>query len=91
MSEEKYYISGYSYIPSEDTLLCEVKNEPYSQYESERLYMTEHGAFYVIRVSCEHKEVRILTEREALRFMDQHAACILTENYDSVFGTPERG
>ena len=53
--------------------------------------MTERGAFYVVRISPEYREVRLLNEKSAWEFMDQHAAGINTENYDSVFGVPERG
>lgn len=91
MSGEKYYISGHSYFPDEDTLLCEVIHEPYSQYDAEKLYMTERGAFYAVRISPEYREVRLLNEKSAWEFMDQHAAGINTENYDAVFGVPERG
>ncbi len=91
MNEEKYYIAGFSYIPEEDTLLCEVKGEPYSQYDSERLYMTGRENYYMIRKTGDHREVKLLTEKEAIRFMDSHAAGINTDNYDAAFGVPERG
>ena len=93
MRREKYYISGRAYFPEDDTLLCEVKPGSFNLYE-EQLYMTARGAFYVIRSFPEQDdcdEIKLLTDAEASRFMEQHAAGIITDNYDNVFGVPERG
>ena len=91
MSEQKkYYIAGKAYIPEEDMLLCEAMPGEWPQCIM-RLYTTENEAFYLVTIQDGGEAVRILNEKEAYHFMDEHAAGIRTENYDAVFGEPERG
>ena len=56
------------------------------------LYQTPKGAFFTLRESAvDGVSVEVLDEVAARSFMDEHAAGIITENYDRIFGEPKEG
>jgi len=92
---ERYYISGKQYIPKNSTLLCVAcSNDMFSKaaWNSEKLYRTGKGAFFIVQEGGgNEKKASLLDKEKALEFMDRNTAGIITENYDMVFGIPEEG
>ncbi|WP_313584548.1 hypothetical protein [Lacrimispora sp.] len=92
---ERYYIGGKQYIPKKSTLLCVADgNDMFSKaaWNSEKLYRTGKGTFFIVREGADNEEkVGLLDEEKAFEFMDRNTAGIITENYDVVFGVPEEG
>ena len=85
---EQYYIGRKRYSPEESTVLCS-----YDWCgESAALYRSQKGALFLVEDRADMETaVKVLTETEALEFMDAHPAGIVTENYNAVFGEPEPG
>ena len=94
---EKLYMNGRAFIPKKDILICNVcETDPMKLAFAgteiyERIYATTKGTFYKVRNTERRKEARILSKEEAFSFLEENAAYIITDNYDSVFGEPERG
>ena len=85
---ERYYIGGKQYIPEESTPLCKAAGI----MGTTTLYHTEKGAFFIVKEEeASGTTAELLTEKQAREFMDNHAAAIDTDNYDAIFGEPEKG
>lgn len=83
-----YIVNGKRYSPKTSLLLCKYKGVFYS----ESLYISQSGEYYTVRCSSiDETTVNILTKDEALKFMDEHPAGIIEENYIGVFGVPQDG
>lgn len=89
----RYYIGKKQYAPEKSDLLCVTTSHPSSFGNSTgKLYRTAKGSFFLVTESPETEtKVQLLDEKAAFEFMDQHTACIDTDTYDKVFGTPEQG
>ena len=84
----RFYIGGRCYSTEKSTLLCSYEGV----FEAAALYVTPKGAFFAVEESqFDGETVRVLSEATARSFMDEHAAGIITENYDRVFGEPDEG
>ena len=85
---QRYYIGGRWYSPDNATPLC----RDIGIFETVTLYQTPKGAFFTVEESpVDGETVRVLSEAAARSFMDEHAAGIITENYDRIFGEPQEG
>ena len=86
--KQRFYIGGRWYSPDNATPLCRYGGI----FDTVTLYQSPHGAFFTVAESlADLPAVKVLTEREARAFMDEHAAGIDTENYNRIFGEPEQG
>ena len=87
-----YYINGKKYDTRKADLMCDYhKTIDLWQPDTEKLYRTKNGAYFLM---SDHKgviDVMLLDEKKALAFMNAHPAGIITDNYDKVFGSPEEG
>lgn len=84
----RFYIGGRWYSPDNATPLC----RDIGIFETVTLYQTPKGAFFTVEESpVDGETVRVLSEAAARSFMDEHAAGIVTENYDRIFGEPKEG
>lgn len=87
-NKKVYYIGGRSYSPEDSILLCRASEI----FATTSLYRTKKGAFFLIQESeLEKPVVKLLDESAAKAFLDEHAAGIVVENYNVVFGTPKPG
>lgn len=88
-----YYLGGHSYSPDISTPLC----CDTGIFERVTLYKSPKGTFFTIResnfdnVKIDGAAVEVLSESAARSFMDEHAAEIIIENYNRVFGKPVQG
>ena len=81
-----------AFYPELDRLLCDVRIQTdATNAERHRLYMTQNGRFYLIIDGREGRESKVIPQETALTFMRKYTAYILHDNYDEVFGEPERG
>lgn len=89
----RYYIGKKQYAPEISDLLCVTICHPSGFGNStSKLYRTAKGSFFLVTESPDTEtKVQLLDEKAAFDFMDQHTACIDTDTYDKVFGTPEQG
>lgn len=90
---EKYNIGNRQYVTGESDLLCEMENAPLTGSEGKRLYRTKKGVFFMVcgDGGSSRTKVDVVPEDKAHEFMDRHTAGIITDTYDKVFGTPEKG
>ena len=88
----RYYIGKKQYVPEKSDLLCVTENHTSGFGNSTgKLYRTVKGSFFLVTESQgTETKVQLLDESAAFEFMDQHTACIDTDIYDKVFGTPEQ-
>lgn len=88
-----YYVGGHSYSPDTSTPLC----CDTGIFERVTLYKSPKGTFFTIResnfddVKIDGAAVEVLSESAARSFMDEHAAEIIIDNYNRVFGKPVQG
>lgn len=93
----KYYINGKQYIPAESDILCITPSsgafdlDLLGDTERTTLYRTKKGAYFLEHISKRNTEVSVITESEAMEFMNTNSAGIITAVYDRIFGTPEKG
>lgn len=91
--QRRFYVGGRWYSPDSATPLCCDKGI----FERVTLYQTPKGAFFTFRESIvdglgiDGAAVEVLNKADARSFMDEHAAGIITENYDRIFGEPKEG
>lgn len=91
--QRRLYVGGRWYSPDSATPLCRDKGI----FEMVTLYQTPKGAFFMFRESTvdglgiDGAAVEVLSEAAARSFMDEHAAGIITANYDRAFGEPKEG
>lgn len=87
----RYYIGKKQYAQENSDLLCVTDNEPSGFGNSTgKLYRTEKGSFFLVKESSNTEtKVQLMDDKAAFEFMDQHTACIDTDTYDKVFGTPK--
>lgn len=89
----RFYIGGRWYSPDDATPLCRHSKT----FEVVTLYQTSKGAFFAFRESTvdglgiDGAVVAVLSKAAARSFMNEHAAGIITENYDRIFGEPKEG
>ena len=89
----RFYIGGRWYSPDDSTPLCSYDDI----FERVTLYQTEKGAFFLFRENTVELSgdsgavVKVLNKTAARSFMDEHAAGIIAENYDRIFGEPKKG
>lgn len=93
---EKIYMNGKAFFPQKDFMICNVQEyEEIPSFtkpvEYERIYATKKGTFYKVKKERGKTEACIISKQDALCFLYENAAYIVTENYDAVFGEPERG
>lgn len=91
MAENKkrvYYIGGKSYSPDDARRLCTA----HRIMDTVTLYTTAKGAFFAVAESqVDGETVKLMDEAEARAFMDENAAGIDIDGYNTVFGEPEKG
>ena len=91
--KRRFYVGGRWYSPDNATPLCCYKDI----FETVTLYQTSKGAFFTFRESTvdglgiDGAAVEVLGKAAARSFMDEHAAGIITANYDRAFGGPKEG
>ena len=89
----EYYVGGKCYSPDQSKTLCSVEGI----FERVTLYQSQKGAFFKVRESIvsglrlDGAAVEVLSEAEALSFIDQHCEGINKENYLLIFGDPLQG
>lgn len=87
-NQRRYYVGGRWYSPNNATPLCCYEGI----FETVTLYQTLKGAFFTVEESAvDGVAVEVLGKAAARSFMDEHAAGIITENYDRIFGEPKEG
>lgn len=88
MGRERYYIGGLQYIPEESTVLWKYDGI----IGTATLYRTEKGNYFKVEESEDGKKVpELLTEDRARELMDSYPVGIDLDNYDTIFGEPEKG
>jgi len=91
--KRRFYIGGRWYSPDNATPLCRCKDI----FEAVTLYQTPKGTFFTFRESTvdglgiDGPAVEVLSKAAARSFMDDHAAGIITANYDAIMGEPKEG
>ena len=89
----RFYVGGRWYSPDNATPLCRCTDI----FERVTLYQTLKGTFFTFRESTvdglgiDGAAVEVLGKAAARSFMDEHAAGIIAENYDRIFGEPKEG
>lgn len=89
----RYYIGKQQYVPEESDLLCASENDTagFGGTTTSKLYRTSKGSYFLVSESQGiETRVRLMDEKHAFDFMDEHTACIDTETYDRIFGEPDR-
>ena len=82
-----YYYGGKAYNTETATVLCK---HSVLECEEETLYQTKKGAFFLIKNDgILGQGFKVLSEKDARKFMDDHPEGIDTEAYDRIFGAPE--
>lgn len=89
----RFYVGGRWYSPDNATPLCRCTDI----FERVTLYQTPKGTFFTFRESTvdglgiDGAAVEVLGKAAARSFMDEHAAGIIVENYNRIFGEPKEG
>ena len=88
----RYYIGKRQYVPDESDLLCASERDNYGNLSSRNLYRTKKGSYFLVSESQGNEiKVQLMDEKQAFDCMDEQTACIDTDTYDRIFGTPEKG
>lgn len=89
----RFYVGGRWYSPDNATPICRYADI----FERVTLYQTPKGTFFTFRESTvdglgiDGAAVEVLCNPAARSFMDEHAAGIIAENYNRIFGEPKEG